>query len=43
MLSHEQDPRHEIEKADFDTLPRRLLNTNPDPRLVTILKAIRDT
>ncbi|XP_039285411.1 uncharacterized protein LOC111049495 [Nilaparvata lugens] len=42
VVSQEIDARHEVEKADFDTLPRRLLSLKPDPRLLTILMQIRD-
>ncbi|XP_066995852.2 uncharacterized protein [Anabrus simplex] len=36
------DPCQEIERADFETLPRKLKGLSPDPRLVTILYGIRD-
>ncbi|RZF41664.1 hypothetical protein LSTR_LSTR012921 [Laodelphax striatellus] len=42
VVSQEIDARHEVEKADFDTLPRRLLSLKPDPRLLSILMQIRD-
>lgn len=42
LPSREVDPCNGVEKADFDTLPRRLASLNPDPRLVTILKAIHE-
>lgn len=34
------DPCHEVEEADFETLPQRLQGLHPDPRLVTILHDI---
>jgi hypothetical protein len=34
------DPCHEVEQADFETLPRRLQGLQPDPHLVTILHGI---
>lgn len=36
-----QDPCHEVERADFGSLPRRLRGLDPDPRLHAILNAIR--
>lgn len=42
LPSRDTDPCNEIEKVDFDTLPERLKNLNPDPRLTEILNAIRD-
>lgn len=40
--SQEEDPRHEVERADFESLDRKLLYLNPDPRICQILKGIRD-
>nr|CAD7600776.1 unnamed protein product [Timema genevievae] len=37
-----QDPCHEVEKADFETLPRRLEKLTIDHRLKTILLGIRE-
>lgn len=50
LLGHEfmsipsqvEDPCHEVEQADFETLPRRLIGLNPDPHLTSILNGIRD-
>ena len=42
LPSRDLDPCHEVEQADFDTLPKRLQGLNPDPRLTTILHGIRE-
>ncbi|XP_049798485.1 ensconsin [Schistocerca nitens] len=42
VASKEDDPCHEVEKADFETLPRKLQGLAPDPRLLTILNGIRE-
>lgn len=42
MPTHQEDPRHEIEQADFESLDRKLLHLQPDPKVVYILKSIRD-
>ncbi|XP_069701857.1 uncharacterized protein [Periplaneta americana] len=42
LPSRQEDPCHEVEHADFETLPRKLHGLEPDPRLATILHAIRD-
>uniref|UniRef100_A0A1B6E6S1 Uncharacterized protein n=1 Tax=Clastoptera arizonana TaxID=38151 RepID=A0A1B6E6S1_9HEMI len=42
LLPRDVDPCNEVEKADFDTLSRRLVDLEPDPRLVTILQGIHD-
>lgn len=43
MPSHLEDPRHEVERADFESLDRKLFYVEPDPRIVKILKSIRDS
>ena len=42
LTSRGVDPCHEVEQADFETLPKRLQGLNPDPRLVKILQGIRE-
>lgn len=43
LLSHEEDPRHEVERVDFETLNEKLIRLKPDKKLVHILKSIRDS
>lgn len=45
--TEKQDETHELEKADFETLPRKLCRLKergllPDPRLITLLLSIRN-
>lgn len=42
MPSHREDPRYEVERADFESLDRKLIYVEPDPKIVKILKSIRD-
>lgn len=42
MPSQEEDPRNEVERADFETLQYKLSRLKPDVKLLKILKSIRD-
>lgn len=41
--SKDEDRCHDIEKADFNTLPRKLENVKVNPRLTEILIKIKDS
>ncbi|KAK6638421.1 hypothetical protein RUM44_008850 [Polyplax serrata] len=42
MPSQKEDPRHEVERADFESLDTKLKRLRPRPKLVHLLRSIRD-